>query len=245
MRSYLHLRWYFFEILFVKCTHILLCIFQYYLYNVHTSSFADNLPSFSPHSALIKDLSVSTVKKVKVLIKHISHRSEYPKSAVDPKPSSLWQYSGQPGILQWTPDRHTPDTVYYQCYTHRYQGLIRLLDTGAIYIGNTTHTQMFMFSYMDIQCYSFQIPGLENQRSWPLWPIEQKQEVGIENGCLPHVWKSRCSGRSSRSCSYRSNIENGGTALIEIWYFKIYIHMESIHYAIFWAFEDPGGQNIE
>lgn len=29
---------------------------------------------------------------------------------------------GQPGILQWTPDVNTPDTVYYQCYTHRYLG---------------------------------------------------------------------------------------------------------------------------
>jgi len=29
---------------------------------------------------------------------------------------------GQPGILQWTPDANTPDTVYYQCYTHRFLG---------------------------------------------------------------------------------------------------------------------------
>ncbi|XP_037077644.1 LOW QUALITY PROTEIN: protein Skeletor, isoforms B/C-like [Pollicipes pollicipes] len=29
---------------------------------------------------------------------------------------------GQPGILQWTPDQNTPDTVYYQCFTHRYLG---------------------------------------------------------------------------------------------------------------------------
>lgn len=29
---------------------------------------------------------------------------------------------GQPGILQWTPDENTPDTVYYQCFTHRYLG---------------------------------------------------------------------------------------------------------------------------
>ena len=29
---------------------------------------------------------------------------------------------GQPGIIQWTPDRNTPDLVYYQCYTHRYLG---------------------------------------------------------------------------------------------------------------------------
>ena len=32
---------------------------------------------------------------------------------------SLQCQKGQPGILQWTPDRNTPDTVYYQCYTHR------------------------------------------------------------------------------------------------------------------------------
>ncbi|MPC25457.1 Protein Skeletor, isoforms B/C [Portunus trituberculatus] len=36
---------------------------------------------------------------------------------------------GQPGVLQWTPDANTPDTVYYQCFTHRYLGWkIRVLD---------------------------------------------------------------------------------------------------------------------
>ncbi|XP_063979976.1 protein Skeletor, isoforms B/C isoform X2 [Diachasmimorpha longicaudata] len=29
---------------------------------------------------------------------------------------------GEPGIVEWTPDRNTPDTVYYQCFTHRYLG---------------------------------------------------------------------------------------------------------------------------
>ncbi|KAJ3643944.1 hypothetical protein Zmor_026624 [Zophobas morio] len=29
---------------------------------------------------------------------------------------------GEPGVIQWTPDRNTPDTVYYQCFTHRYLG---------------------------------------------------------------------------------------------------------------------------
>nr|XP_031843267.1 protein Skeletor, isoforms B/C isoform X1 [Nomia melanderi] len=29
---------------------------------------------------------------------------------------------GDPGIVEWTPDKNTPDTVYYQCYTHRYLG---------------------------------------------------------------------------------------------------------------------------
>lgn len=43
---------------------------------------------------------------------------------------SLQCQEGQPGILQWTPDRHTPDTVYYQCYTHRFLGWkIRVLDS--------------------------------------------------------------------------------------------------------------------
>jgi len=35
---------------------------------------------------------------------------------------SLNCQEGQPGILQWTPDRFTPDTVYYQCFTHRFLG---------------------------------------------------------------------------------------------------------------------------
>ncbi|XP_076395463.1 DM13 and DOMON_DOH domain-containing protein skeletor isoform X1 [Megachile rotundata] len=29
---------------------------------------------------------------------------------------------GEPGIVTWTPDENTPDTVYYQCFTHRYLG---------------------------------------------------------------------------------------------------------------------------
>ncbi|XP_061941831.1 protein Skeletor, isoforms B/C isoform X4 [Apis cerana] len=29
---------------------------------------------------------------------------------------------GEPGIVEWTPDEDTPDTVYYQCFTHRYLG---------------------------------------------------------------------------------------------------------------------------
>ncbi|XP_015517045.2 protein Skeletor, isoforms B/C isoform X1 [Neodiprion lecontei] len=29
---------------------------------------------------------------------------------------------GEPGIVEWTPDADTPDTVYYQCFTHRHLG---------------------------------------------------------------------------------------------------------------------------
>ncbi|XP_055594127.1 protein Skeletor, isoforms B/C [Uranotaenia lowii] len=29
---------------------------------------------------------------------------------------------GEPGIITWTPDADTPDTVFYQCFTHRYLG---------------------------------------------------------------------------------------------------------------------------
>ncbi|XP_025266940.1 protein Skeletor, isoforms B/C isoform X2 [Camponotus floridanus] len=37
---------------------------------------------------------------------------------------------GEPGIVEWTPDENTPDTVYYQCYTHRYLGWkINVLDS--------------------------------------------------------------------------------------------------------------------
>ncbi|XP_030753218.1 protein Skeletor, isoforms B/C isoform X2 [Sitophilus oryzae] len=37
---------------------------------------------------------------------------------------------GEPGFIQWTPDKNTPDTVYYQCFTHRHLGWkINVLDT--------------------------------------------------------------------------------------------------------------------
>ncbi|CAH0554432.1 unnamed protein product [Brassicogethes aeneus] len=37
---------------------------------------------------------------------------------------------GEPGVITWTPDRNTPDTVYYQCFTHRYLGWkINVLDS--------------------------------------------------------------------------------------------------------------------
>ncbi|CAD7084416.1 unnamed protein product [Hermetia illucens] len=37
---------------------------------------------------------------------------------------------GEPGIITWTPDQSTPDTVYYQCFTHRYLGWrINVLDS--------------------------------------------------------------------------------------------------------------------
>ncbi|KAK0162557.1 hypothetical protein PV327_006325 [Microctonus hyperodae] len=38
-----------------------------------------------------------------------------------------------PGNVQWTPDKNTPDTVYYQCYSHRYLGWkINVLDSCDI-----------------------------------------------------------------------------------------------------------------
>lgn len=37
---------------------------------------------------------------------------------------------GEPGIITWTPDNDTPDTVYYQCFTHRHLGWkINVLDS--------------------------------------------------------------------------------------------------------------------
>ncbi|KAL0103122.1 hypothetical protein PUN28_017449 [Cardiocondyla obscurior] len=37
---------------------------------------------------------------------------------------------GEPGFVQWTPDKNTPDTVYYQCFSHRYLGWkIRVVDS--------------------------------------------------------------------------------------------------------------------
>nr|QUP51775.1 knickkopf 3 [Locusta migratoria] len=37
---------------------------------------------------------------------------------------------GEPGVVEWTPGPDTPDTVYYQCFTHRYLGWkINVLDS--------------------------------------------------------------------------------------------------------------------
>ncbi|XP_050048940.1 protein Skeletor, isoforms B/C [Dermacentor andersoni] len=39
---------------------------------------------------------------------------------------------GSPAYLRWTPDRNTPDLVYYQCYTHRHLGWkIHVVDSCA------------------------------------------------------------------------------------------------------------------
>uniref|UniRef100_A0AAG5CXG1 Protein Skeletor n=1 Tax=Anopheles atroparvus TaxID=41427 RepID=A0AAG5CXG1_ANOAO len=47
---------------------------------------------------------------------------EYPSFGAYQRSLSLKCDAGEPGIITWTPDADTPDTVYYQCYTHRYIG---------------------------------------------------------------------------------------------------------------------------
>ncbi|XP_015110834.1 protein Skeletor, isoforms B/C [Diachasma alloeum] len=47
---------------------------------------------------------------------------EYASFGAFQRTLSLKCNPGEPGIIQWTPDRNTPDTVYYQCFTHRYLG---------------------------------------------------------------------------------------------------------------------------
>ncbi|ETN58551.1 DOMON domain-containing protein [Anopheles darlingi] len=47
---------------------------------------------------------------------------EYPSFGAYQRSLSLKCDVGEPGIITWTPDADTPDTVYYQCLTHRYLG---------------------------------------------------------------------------------------------------------------------------
>lgn len=47
---------------------------------------------------------------------------EYPSFGAYQRSLTLKCDEGEPGIITWTPDRDTPDTVYYQCFTHRYLG---------------------------------------------------------------------------------------------------------------------------
>lgn len=44
----------------------------------------------------------------------------YPSFGAYQRSLTLKCDQGEPGIVTWTPDENTPDTVYYQCYSHRY-----------------------------------------------------------------------------------------------------------------------------
>ncbi|XP_055634516.1 protein Skeletor, isoforms B/C [Toxorhynchites rutilus septentrionalis] len=46
----------------------------------------------------------------------------YPSFGAYQRSLTLKCDAGEPGIVTWTPDANTPDTVYYQCFTHRYLG---------------------------------------------------------------------------------------------------------------------------
>lgn len=55
---------------------------------------------------------------------------EFPSFGAYQRSLSLKCDEGEPGIITWTPDSNTPDTVYYQCFTHRYLGWkINVLDS--------------------------------------------------------------------------------------------------------------------
>ncbi|CAH2005520.1 unnamed protein product [Acanthoscelides obtectus] len=47
---------------------------------------------------------------------------DYPSFGAYQRSLELKCDPGEPGVIQWTPDESTPDTVYYQCFTHRYLG---------------------------------------------------------------------------------------------------------------------------
>ncbi|CRL07149.1 CLUMA_CG020142, isoform A [Clunio marinus] len=58
---------------------------------------------------------------------------DYPSFGAYQRSLTLKCDSGEPGIITWTPDQNTPDTVYYQCFTHRYLGWkINVLDSCDI-----------------------------------------------------------------------------------------------------------------
>lgn len=47
---------------------------------------------------------------------------EYTSFGAYQRSLSLKCDEGEPGVIHWRPDENTPDTVYYQCFTHRYLG---------------------------------------------------------------------------------------------------------------------------
>jgi hypothetical protein len=55
---------------------------------------------------------------------------EFPSFGAYQRSLTLKCDEGEPGIITWTPDENTPDTVYYQCFSHRYLGWkINVLDS--------------------------------------------------------------------------------------------------------------------
>jgi hypothetical protein len=55
---------------------------------------------------------------------------EFPSFGAYQRSLTLQCDEGEPGIITWTPDENTPDTVYYQCFSHRYLGWkINVLDS--------------------------------------------------------------------------------------------------------------------
>lgn len=55
---------------------------------------------------------------------------EYSSFGAYQRSLSLKCEEGEPGVITWRPDENTPDTVYYQCFTHRYLGWkINVLDS--------------------------------------------------------------------------------------------------------------------
>lgn len=58
---------------------------------------------------------------------------EYSSFGAYQRSLSLKCEEGEPGVITWRPDENTPDTVYYQCFTHRYLGWkINVLDSCDI-----------------------------------------------------------------------------------------------------------------
>ncbi|XP_075986894.1 DM13 and DOMON_DOH domain-containing protein skeletor isoform X2 [Anticarsia gemmatalis] len=54
---------------------------------------------------------------------------EYPSFGAYQRALTLVCEEGNPGVVTWTPDKNTPNTVYYQCFTHRHLGWkINVLD---------------------------------------------------------------------------------------------------------------------
>ncbi|KAG7297571.1 hypothetical protein JYU34_019614 [Plutella xylostella] len=54
---------------------------------------------------------------------------EYPSFGAYQRSLTLVCEEGNPGVVTWIPDKNTPDTVYYQCFTHRHLGWkINVLD---------------------------------------------------------------------------------------------------------------------
>lgn len=73
----------------------------------------------------------------------LANPDNYPTFSAYQRTLKLDCLAGQASFLKFVPDSNTPDTIYYQCYTHRYMGWrIKVVDSCQAYVNSLAKSMM-------------------------------------------------------------------------------------------------------